>query len=110
MSYAICEQQRLASAAEQASLSLTWSETPKDTFSHDEAHMHFNIFQLSHTLFLVYEPMKKDKKQITKIYEKAISAMHKIYEVSKTVTYSNILKLFVFSRNLIMSVKSMGFP
>ena len=29
----------LASVAEQASFSLTWSETPKDTFSHDEAHM-----------------------------------------------------------------------
>ena len=29
----------LASVAEQASLSLTWSETPKDTFSHDEAHI-----------------------------------------------------------------------
>ena len=29
----------LASEAEQASLSLTWSETPKDTFSHDEAHI-----------------------------------------------------------------------
>ena len=29
----------LASVAEQASLSLTWSETPKDTFSHAEAHM-----------------------------------------------------------------------
>ena len=28
----------LASVAEQASLSLTWSETPVDTFSHDEAH------------------------------------------------------------------------
>ena len=28
----------LASIAEQASLSLTWSETPEDTFSHDEAH------------------------------------------------------------------------
>ena len=28
----------LASVAEQASLSLTWSETPEDTFSHDEAH------------------------------------------------------------------------
>ena len=31
----------LASVAEQASLSLTWSETPEDTFSHDEAHMGF---------------------------------------------------------------------
>ena len=30
----------LASVAEQASLSLTWSETPEDTFSHDEAHMY----------------------------------------------------------------------
>ena len=29
----------LAFAAEQASLSLTWSETPKDTFSHDEVHI-----------------------------------------------------------------------
>ena len=29
----------LASVAEQASLSLTWSETPVDTFSHDEAHV-----------------------------------------------------------------------
>ena len=27
----------LASVAEQASLSLTWSETPEDTVSHDEA-------------------------------------------------------------------------
>ena len=29
----------LASEAEQASLSLTWSETPEDTFSHDEVHL-----------------------------------------------------------------------
>ena len=29
----------LASVAEQASLSLTWSETPEDMFSHDEAHL-----------------------------------------------------------------------
>ena len=34
----------LASVAEQASLSLTWSETPEDTISHDEAH--FNFFSL----------------------------------------------------------------
>ena len=31
----------LAPVAEQASLSLTWSETPEDTFSHDEAQMHY---------------------------------------------------------------------
>ena len=30
----------LISVAEQASLSLTWSETPEDTFSHDEAHIY----------------------------------------------------------------------
>ena len=30
------------SVAEQASLSLTWSETPEDTFSHDEAHIIFH--------------------------------------------------------------------
>ena len=29
----------LASVAEQASLSLTWTETPEDTFSRDEDHM-----------------------------------------------------------------------
>ena len=29
----------LASLAEQDSLSLTWSETPEDTFSHDEAQL-----------------------------------------------------------------------
>ena len=34
----------LASVAEQASLSLTWSETPKDTFSHDEAQIHVMVF------------------------------------------------------------------
>ena len=28
---------KLASVAKQAGLSLTWSETPEDTFSHDEA-------------------------------------------------------------------------
>ena len=28
----------LASVAKQASLCLTWLETPEDTFSHDEAH------------------------------------------------------------------------
>ena len=31
----------LASVAEQAGLSLTWSETPEDMFSHDEAHIHW---------------------------------------------------------------------
>ena len=30
----------LASVAEPASLSLTWLETPEDTFSHDEAHLY----------------------------------------------------------------------
>ena len=30
---------RLVSVAEQASLSLTWSETSEDMFSHDEAHL-----------------------------------------------------------------------
>ena len=30
----------LASVAEQAGLCLTWSETPEDTFSHDDAHLH----------------------------------------------------------------------
>ena len=29
----------LASVADQASLSLTWSETPEDTFSHEEAQL-----------------------------------------------------------------------
>ena len=34
----------LASVAEQAGLSLTWSETPDDTFSHDEAHTISSLF------------------------------------------------------------------
>ena len=29
----------LASVAKQAGLSLTWSKTPEDTFSHDEAQL-----------------------------------------------------------------------
>ena len=33
----------LASVAEQAGLSLTWSQTPEDTFSHDEAHMRITL-------------------------------------------------------------------
>ena len=33
----------LDSVAEQARLSLTWSETPEDTFSHDEAHIYIYI-------------------------------------------------------------------
>ena len=34
----------LPSVAGQASLSLTWSETPEDTFSHDGAHILFNPY------------------------------------------------------------------
>ena len=37
----------LTFVAEQASLSLTWLETPEDTFSHDEAQM------LSHMVLIV---------------------------------------------------------
>ena len=33
----------LASVAEQASLILTWSETPENTFSHNEGHFLLNI-------------------------------------------------------------------
>ena len=33
--------------AEQASLSLTWSETPEDTFSHDEAHLYWKNYRTS---------------------------------------------------------------
>ena len=32
----------LAPVAEQASLRLTWSETPEDTFSHDEAQLYIS--------------------------------------------------------------------
>ena len=39
----------LASVAELASLSLTWSETPEDTFSHDEAYMYTPDVYLQHT-------------------------------------------------------------
>ena len=41
---------RLASVAEQASLSLTWSETPKDTISYDEALMYFVLSLMLRTM------------------------------------------------------------
>ena len=44
----------LASVAEQASLSLTWSETPEDTFSHDEA----QVLYLVHLSRLMTKPTK----------------------------------------------------
>ena len=37
----------LAFVAEQASLSLTWSETPEDTFSHDEVQIYITNASLS---------------------------------------------------------------
>ena len=36
----------LASVAEQASLSLTWSETPEDMFSHGPAHILYHIWNI----------------------------------------------------------------
>ena len=42
----------LTSVAEQARLSLTWSETPEDTFSHDEAHVHIVLPSLFGVLSL----------------------------------------------------------
>ena len=38
----------IASVAAQASLSLTWSETPEDTFSHDEAKIYSKHFSIDH--------------------------------------------------------------
>ena len=40
----------LVSAAEQASLSLTWLETPEDTFSHDEAQIFFELSVIRSTI------------------------------------------------------------
>ena len=42
----------LASVAEQASLSLTWSETPEDMFSHDEAEIKLSV--MFHNQFTAY--------------------------------------------------------
>ena len=41
----------LASVAEQVSLSLTWSETPEDTFCHDEAHIYFKLTDITINLY-----------------------------------------------------------
>ena len=41
----------LASVAEQASLSLTWSDTPEDMFSHDEALLHTSTTQFERNTF-----------------------------------------------------------
>ena len=58
----------LASVAEQASLSLAWSETPEDTFSHDEAHINYmkpflciSSVKLSIFYHLQYIRIKMDK-------------------------------------------------
>ena len=42
----------LASVAEQASLSQTWSETSEGTFSHDEAHLfiYMRVHELGHVM------------------------------------------------------------
>ena len=39
---------QLVSVAEQVSLCLAWSETPEDTFCHDEAHIFFLFFYRYH--------------------------------------------------------------
>ena len=46
----------LASVAEQVGLSLTWSETPEDRFSHDKAHLYlsFMTFSLSSVSFFLW--------------------------------------------------------
>ena len=62
----------LASVAEQANLSLTWSETQKDMFSHDEAHLLLRrhlcvavtVRILCHTMIGggIFKVLKKDPK------------------------------------------------
>ena len=42
----------LASVAEQASLSLTWSGTPEDTFSQEEAHVYVHPSCLTQITFI----------------------------------------------------------
>ena len=49
----------LASVTEQASLSLTWSETPEDTFSQDEAQIDLHLWKQ-------IEKEKNKKKKNTK--------------------------------------------
>ena len=44
----------VASVAEQASLSLTWSETPEDTFSHVAAHIIMRRFEWKHDSYGVH--------------------------------------------------------
>ena len=53
----------LASVAEQASFSLTWSETPEDTFSHDEAQMYIIYCINLHTFKHFYMVSKKTCEQ-----------------------------------------------
>ena len=44
----------LASVAEQAGLSLTWSETPEDTFCHDEAQIHADTKQINDIICTIH--------------------------------------------------------
>ena len=43
----------LASVAAQASLCLIWSETPEETFSHDEAHIHLELIRFPSVIGVV---------------------------------------------------------
>ena len=52
----------LATVAEQAGLSLTWSETPEDTFSHDEAHLIVClVFSFLHCASIAHEDKNKTR-------------------------------------------------
>ena len=46
----------LASVAEQASLSLTWLETPEDTFSHGMAHIYYACYVKGTVILLFFYP------------------------------------------------------
>ena len=43
----------LASVTGQASLSVTWSETPEDRFYHDEAQVHYTIYLVLTGVYLL---------------------------------------------------------
>ena len=59
----------ITSVAEQASLSLTWSETPEDTFSHDEAHINSYRTSIKPRLWFILETFSRVTRSLLETYE-----------------------------------------
>ena len=77
----------LAFVAEQAGLSLTWLETPEDTFSHDEAQMHCSmVIPLSVQILGLLQQFLVTC-GFSNFYDKKINLRTRPTPISKNTTY-----------------------